>query len=123
LLELRNKSFTPFLKKGKPIEENISREITNDEESPTDNIEPIKGVFSIDYEYILSMAILTLALEKIHQLGVERDKFEDDVEELRKATPKYLWCKYLDNFTKELDVCSASFDTFGRFIFLLTLPV
>jgi len=69
------------------------------------------------------MEIRTLALEKIQQIGVERDKFEDDVEELKKGTPKYLWGKDLDNFTKELHACSTSFDTFGRFIFLLTLLV
>nr|ADE77840.1 unknown [Picea sitchensis] len=49
------------------------------------------------------MAIGTLTLEKVQQLCAERDKLEDDVEELKKETPKSLWCKDLDAFTKELD--------------------
>ncbi len=60
------------------------------------------------------MAIGTLTLEKVQQLCAKRDNLEDDVEELKKETPKSLWCKDLDAFTKELDVRSASFNTFGR---------
>lgn len=114
LLELKNEGFTPFPKKGKPVEATIAGAIEDAEESPEDNIETVKGVRAGDYEYLLSLAIGTLTLEKVQQLCAERDKLEDDVEELKKATPKSLWWKDLDAFTKELDVCSSSFDTFGR---------
>lgn len=41
-----------------------------------------------DYEYLLSMPIGTLTLEKVQQLCAERDKLEAEVAELRKASPK-----------------------------------
>jgi len=49
------------------------------------------------------MAIGALTLEKVQQLCAERDQPEDDVEELKRATPKSLWCKDLDALTNELD--------------------
>lgn len=64
----------------------------------------MKGVKSGDYEYLLSMPIGTLTFEKVEQLRAQRDKMEDDVEELKKATPKALWEKDLDEFLIKLDV-------------------
>lgn len=57
-----------------------------------------------DYEYLLSMAIGTLTFEKVEQLRSQRDKMEDDVEELKKATPKALWERDLDAFFVQLEV-------------------
>ena len=44
-----------------------------------------------------------MTLEIVQQLLDERDKREEDVEDIKKETPKSLWYKDLDAFTKELD--------------------
>lgn len=62
------------------------------------------GIKVGDYEYLLSMPIGTLTFEKVEQLRSQRDQMEHDVEELKKATPKSLWEKDLDNFLVKLDV-------------------
>jgi len=54
------------------------------------------------------MPIGTLTFEKVEQLRGQRDKMEDDVEELKKATPKALWEKDLDEFLVKLDVSARS---------------
>jgi hypothetical protein len=66
--------------------------------------EKVKGIKVGDYEYLLSMPIGTLTFEKVQQLRNERDKMEDEVEELKKATPKQLWEKDIDEFLVKLDV-------------------
>eukprot|EP01018_Ginkgo_biloba_P032588 Gb_11673 [translate_table: standard] len=103
LLELKNKGFTPFPKKTKAIEAAIAGALPDVEESPEENTEAAKGVRAGDYEYLLSMAIGTLTLEKVQQLCAERDNLGGEVEELKKATPKSLWFKDLDAFLRELD--------------------
>ena len=55
LLELKSEGFTPFPKKGKPVEAAIVGSIADDVESPEDNIETVKGVRAIEHEYLLSM--------------------------------------------------------------------
>eukprot|EP01018_Ginkgo_biloba_P024990 Gb_12824 [translate_table: standard] len=103
LLELKNKGFTPFPKKTKTVEAAIAGALPDVEESPEENTETAKGVRAGDYEYLLSMAIGTLTLEKVQQLCAERDKLREEVEELKKETPKSLWSKDLDAFIRELD--------------------
>ncbi|KAK1306769.1 DNA topoisomerase 2 [Acorus calamus] len=69
-----------------------------------EEMEVVKGgVKASDYEYLLSMSIGTLTLEKVQELCAEKNKLENEVDELRKATPKSLWDKDLDSFVKELD--------------------
>ena len=50
------------------------------------------------------MAIGTLTLEKVQELCAEKNKLDNEVDELRKATPKSLWRKDLDALERELDV-------------------
>ncbi|KAI8532305.1 hypothetical protein RHMOL_Rhmol11G0203500 [Rhododendron molle] len=61
------------------------------------------GVRASDYEYLLSMVIGTLTLEKVQDLCAGRDKLRGEVDELSKATPKSLWIKDLDALERELD--------------------
>ena len=105
-LELREKNFDPFPKKKKkaePAAVGATEEEENEEESP----EAANGVGPSDYEYLLSMAIGTLTLEKIQELNAEREKLMKDVEELENTSPKSLWLRDLDTFEKELDVSNA----------------
>lgn len=101
-LELQQKGFTPFPKKAKSVEPEVAG-ATDYTEETEDNSNP-DGVRISDYEYLLSMAIGTLTLEKVQALCAERDKLNGEVDDLRKATPKSLWEKDLDALDKELDV-------------------
>ncbi|KAF7115944.1 hypothetical protein RHSIM_RhsimUnG0044300 [Rhododendron simsii] len=55
------------------------------------------------YDYLLSIPIGTLILEKVRELRAERDKINGEVDDLKKATPMSLWTKDLDALEKELD--------------------
>jgi DNA topoisomerase II len=104
-LELREKNFDPFpmkKKKAEPAAVGAIEEEEN-EESP----EAANGVDPSDYEYLISMAIGTLTLEKIQDLNAEREKLVNEVEELENTTPKSLWLRDLDTFEKDLDVSNA----------------
>lgn len=105
-IELRDKGFTPFPKKTKNVDAAVAG-ATDDAEETEENSELVsesKGVRASDYEYLLSMAIGTLTLEKVQELCADRDKLSEEVDELRKATPKSLWTKDLDALDRELDV-------------------
>lgn len=105
-LELQAKGFTPFPKKAKNAELAVAG-ATEDAEETEENSEVVstKGVVKAsDYEYLLSLAIGTLTLEKVQELCADRDKLNQEVDDLRKATPKSLWLKDLDALEKELDV-------------------
>lgn len=104
-LELQAKGFTPFPKKAKNAEVAVAG-ATEDAEETEENSEVVstKGVVKAsDYEYLLSLAIGTLTLEKVQELCADRDKLNQEVDDLRKATPKSLWLKDLDALEKELD--------------------
>lgn len=103
LLELRQKGFTPFPKNSKSIEAVVAG-ATDETEESEENPEAVNGVQSIDYDYLLSMAIGTLTLEKVQGLLADRDKLNEEVDDLRKATPESLWVKDLDALDTQLDV-------------------
>uniref|UniRef100_A0A6V7QY46 DNA topoisomerase 2 n=1 Tax=Ananas comosus var. bracteatus TaxID=296719 RepID=A0A6V7QY46_ANACO len=102
-IELHQKGFTPFPKKSKGIDVAIVGATTEEEENEESPEMGKGGVRASDYEYLLSMAIGTLTLEKVQELCGERDKLESEVEELRKATPRSLWLKDLDALERELE--------------------
>ncbi|XP_058080645.1 DNA topoisomerase 2-like [Magnolia sinica] len=93
VLELQQKGFTSFLK-TKGIDTSEAMEIEENEETP----EVGRVARASDYEYLLSMPIGTLMLEKVQELLAEKGKQEMEVEELKKETPKSLWMKDLDAF-------------------------
>lgn len=103
LLELRQKGFTPFPKNSKSIEAVVAG-ATDETEESEENPEAVNGVQSIDYDYLLLMAIGTLTLEKVQGLLADRDKLNEEVDDLRKATPESLWVKDLDALDMQLDV-------------------
>lgn len=105
-LELQQKGFTPFPKKTKSVEPEVAGAADDTEETEENlNSEAISsGVRISDYEYLLSMAIGTLTIEKVQALLDERDKLNGEVHGLRIATPKSLWEKDLDELERELDV-------------------
>ncbi|XP_010023678.2 DNA topoisomerase 2 [Eucalyptus grandis] len=101
--ELQAKGFTPFRKETKTIETAVAGS-TDDSEETEENSEPTtKGVKASDYEYLLSMAIGTLTLEKVQELCADKDKLVDEVDALRKATPENLWLEDLAALEEKLD--------------------
>ncbi|KAJ0989896.1 hypothetical protein J5N97_008252 [Dioscorea zingiberensis] len=106
LIELREKGFTPIKKENKGIEAAIAGAMVDSEENEDpseDGQEIVKGVRAGDYEYLLSMAIGTLTLEKVQELCASKNKLEADVEELKGATVMSLWSKDLEAFEGMLD--------------------
>lgn len=103
-MELKEKGFTPFPKK-KSMEAVVAG-TTDDTEETEENSEVVtsKEVRASDYDYLLSMAIGSLTLEKVQELCADRDKLKEGVDDLRRATPKNLWTKDIDALESQLDV-------------------
>lgn len=107
-LELHQKGFTPFPKKTKGVEAAIAGALVEGEEDGEDSAEMIKGgVKASDYDYLLSMSIGTLTLEKVRELCGEKAKIENELVELRNTSPTGLWLKDLDALEKKLDELDA----------------
>lgn len=121
LLELKNKGFTPFPKK-KPVEAVVADSTDDADDSEESPEESSRGVRASDYDYLLSMAIGTLTLEKVQELCADRDKLNAEVEDMRNATPKHLWMKDLDVLDKQLDVCHLKY-LFSNFLVCLPLLI
>ncbi|XP_073285631.1 DNA topoisomerase 2-like [Primulina huaijiensis] len=104
LRELKEKGFTPFPKKKSSADVFIAGS-TDDAEETEENSPGAtsSGDSTSDYDYLLSMAIGTLTLEKLQELRTERDKLLQEVEDLKNATIKSLWLSDLDALERKLD--------------------
>ncbi|CAA3012625.1 DNA topoisomerase 2 [Olea europaea subsp. europaea] len=104
VLELKDKGFTPFPKKTKTVEVSVagSSDVPEETEENSDMANS-QGVRASDYDYLLSMSIGSLTIEKVQELCNNRDKLIQEVEEMRQATIKSLWIKDLDALETELD--------------------
>ncbi|KAF9593284.1 hypothetical protein IFM89_021040 [Coptis chinensis] len=104
LLELQQKGFTPFPKKIKNVEAALAGAVGDAEENEDNSvIAGSTGGRDSDYDYLLSMSIGTLTLEKVQELIASKDRLVEDIEEYKKVTSKSLWLKDLDALEKELD--------------------
>ncbi|KAI3440827.1 DNA topoisomerase 2 [Psidium guajava] len=101
--ELQAKGFAPFRKETKTIGTAVAGSIDDSEETEENSEATAKGVRASDYEYLLSMAIGTLTLEKVQELCADKDKLVNEVDALRKATPENLWLKDLAALEEKLD--------------------
>lgn len=119
-LELQQKGFTPFPKKTKSVEPEVAG-ATEDTEETEENSETVigNGVRISDYEYLISMAIGTLTIERVEALLADRDKVNEQVNDLRGSTPKSLWLKDLDVLEAELNVRIVTNHISLRFVILL----
>eukprot|EP00894_Picocystis_sp_ML_P000600 jgi/Pico_ML_1/51117/g2201.t2 len=84
--------------KGKKLED-------NDEEDSS-----AKSLHA-SYDYLLSMPLWSLTMEKVSELCGERDKHAGDLELLRATSPKEMWNQDLDAFLTELDRLEAEEET------------
>ncbi|XP_077227115.1 DNA topoisomerase 2-like [Tasmannia lanceolata] len=102
-LELKQKGFTPLPNNKPKSVVAVDNEETLETEENEEDLEVTRGVKASDYEYLLSMPIGTLTLEKVQELLAQKEKLANEVEELKKVTPESLWRKDLDAFMVELD--------------------
>ncbi|CAI9769727.1 unnamed protein product [Fraxinus pennsylvanica] len=104
VIELKDKGFTPFPKKTKTVEISVagSSDVPEETEENSDMVTS-QGVRASDYDYLLSMSIGSLTIEKVQELCNNRDKLNQEVEEMRQATIKSLWIKDLNALESELD--------------------
>jgi DNA topoisomerase-2 len=99
--ELKQKGYASFpknKKKNEPVAAGATDDDEGNEESPADAAD------ASDYDYLLSMSIGTLTLEKVQQLIAQQENLSLEVERLRLTEPKALWFQDLDALEKELDV-------------------
>lgn len=110
-LELQDKKFDPFPKKKKG-DEPAAVGALDDEEETEESPEAQTGIPGSEYDYLLSLSIGTLTVEKQKELEAEKEKCLNDVEELKRTPPKSLWFRDLDALEKELDVRNPAFWSF-----------
>ncbi|KAL9226457.1 hypothetical protein vseg_002268 [Gypsophila vaccaria] len=103
--ELRKRGFTPMAEVksvesvvGEP-EDEVAAEGS---EEIRDTAESATGALT-DFNYLLSMAISSLTIEKVKELCDKKDKLFSQMEELRNQSEKSLWWKDLDDLEKALD--------------------
>ncbi|KAL6562734.1 hypothetical protein OROGR_003741 [Orobanche gracilis] len=101
--ELHHMGFTPFPKKAKSMEPEVAGASDNTEETEENETVIGSGVRSSDYEYLISMAIGTLTIERVGSLLADREKVNLQVTELRGSTLRSLWLKDLDVLDTQLD--------------------
>jgi DNA topoisomerase-2 len=100
-LELKQKKYQAFPKKKKK-DEPAAAGATDDDEGNEES--SADAADASDYDYLLSMSIGTLTLEKVQQLLAQQKNLQLEVERLRDTKPTELWFKDLDALEKELDV-------------------
>ncbi|KAK9683011.1 hypothetical protein RND81_10G112500 [Saponaria officinalis] len=103
--ELRERGFTP-ISKAKPVEPVVGAtedDVAEGSEEISANAESAIGAALSDFDYLLSMAISNLTIEKVKELCDNKDKVLSQIEELKKQSEKSLWWKDLDELQKALD--------------------
>lgn len=103
--ELYRKGYDPFSEINKLSKKEIyEQELLEKEENPEDNEEIVSGVSLKDYDYLLSMPIFSLTLEKVEELLSQlRDK-ERELEILRSITIETMWLKDIQNVEEAIEL-------------------
>merc|ERR1711994_1157557 len=83
-------------KKGK----NVIEEEEEEEEDAGD--ESDIGKMTAGYNYLLSMPLWNLTLEKVEKMRKQKEEKEFELEELCNTSPERLWEMDLDKFVEEL---------------------
>ncbi len=78
---------------------------TNDDADNPDGSRSTKAHNGVSYEYLLSMSLSSLTLEKVHALQQEAAQHEARVEELKRTTEKSMWRADLDAFVEYVGGC------------------
>jgi DNA topoisomerase-2 len=108
LKELAAKKFTPIYKEKKKKKKTVTAEEVDDGDAEESESEANESEAKSGYDYLLSMPLWSLTLEKVEALIKQRKEKEDELKELMDTPIKVLWERDLDAFEKALDV-SLSF--------------
>lgn len=96
VLELKEKGFEAFEKGAEPPAIGAAAEHHEAEGSSVVNLS--------GYDYLLSMPIINLTVDKRLDLVCGKQKLKDHSDQLSKASPESLWLRDLDSLEKDLDV-------------------
>ncbi|KAM0851391.1 hypothetical protein ACQ4PT_052453 [Festuca glaucescens] len=105
--ELKQKGYESFpknKKKDEPVAAGATDDVEGDEESTADAAD------ASGYDYLLSMSIGTLTLEKVQQLLAQQENLRKEVVRLSQTEPTELWFKDLEALEKELDRLDTIFE-------------
>eukprot|EP00051_Salpingoeca_urceolata_P016686 m.223370 g.223370 ORF g.223370 m.223370 type:complete len:1511 (+) comp18752_c0_seq2:97-4629(+) len=102
LKELQTKGYTPFPKKTRKGPA-TGADAEEDEENEDEEVAVSAG----DYDYLLSMPMWNLTLEKVQKLKEERGTKEAELNELLAKSPEDLWEEDLDMFMEGLEANEA----------------
>jgi DNA topoisomerase-2 len=105
LKQLRDDGYDPFPKETKGARATgtsaavsstvVAQDDDNDDDNDDDDASAAKGGEG-DYNYLLSMALWSLTLERVEQLKAQRDDKEKELAALLKESIEDLWRKDLD---------------------------
>lgn len=93
LQDLKSKGFMPFPKNKHVSNDDITEPTLDAMESDDENI--------TGYDYLLSMPLWSLTIERVEKLRKDKLDKENELDSLLKLTPKDLWNKDLDEFVEE----------------------
>lgn len=97
LTELRTRGY-------KPIYKNKSSSSSSPGAADDENTEEETGGKDHGYDYLLSMSLWSLTMEKVQGLIREKDERQRELDELLSKTPKDLWMTDLEEFEYQWDV-------------------
>lgn len=76
--------------------------------SEDDSSNDKEDIHTKHYNYLLGMAMWNLTLEKKQELLKKRDEKLDELETLKRKTPKDLWLEDLDEFLRQLEMIECN---------------
>nr|6CA8_A Chain A, DNA topoisomerase 2 [Plasmodium falciparum] len=102
--ELYRKGYDPYKDINKIKKEEIfEQELLDAADNPEDNEEIIAGITVKDYDYLLSMPIFSLTLEKVEDLLTQLKEKERELEILRNITVETMWLKDIEKVEEAIE--------------------
>ncbi|KMZ83701.1 DNA topoisomerase 2 [Plasmodium vivax Brazil I] len=102
--ELYRKGYDPYKDINKIKKEEIfEQELLESVENPEDNEEIIAGISVKDYDYLLSMPIFSLTLEKVEELLAQHKEKEKELEILKNITVETMWLKDIEKVEEAIE--------------------
>jgi DNA topoisomerase-2 len=103
LHELQAKGFKAF-------HEDNSEEAVGDGAEDGDETKDAVALLDKGYDYLLSMKIWSLTMERVQQMTAQRDAKRADLDTLLAKTPEMLWAEDLEKLDEAFDQFEAVFD-------------
>ncbi|EFC50179.1 DNA topoisomerase II [Naegleria gruberi] len=100
LKELKTKKYSSFPKEKKIA---AAGDIQNEEEEEEEDEEKDVADLTDGYNYLLSMPLWSLTVEKVKKLEKEKEEKVKEVEQLENTKPETMWLSELDEFLEKLD--------------------